>query len=352
MNARRMTVLCFGLSLLLCGFMQAKVTKAEEDPFTAGTDIHTETNTKEEIDPNIGTLESPPSSGHIGDNEISAYLEKVYADAAANTRSYSYFLSSESFETTGQIPETLNPVPKFEHNIPVRIIDQNGEPVYNAGIVSTYDQLTELSQYSKNVVFRVRPRLDSTCNMEITNEQGQAIIPYHGRFTEVTLFVFTSDVLKEYWGKCVNPQEYPACTRFDVTISPENVSKEIVLQIETPEKAKVSESPSLKLRLWHNGHSAVDYLCFLIPLETPQKLAEYENGASYDPQVGHIPALPASVRTDKNGLAVFEFLEPGTYTLYIQKHNERTSLKHTTVTIKENKTAVQIILLSDEPENK
>lgn len=42
MNARRMTVLCFGLSLLLCGFTQAKVTKAEEDPFTADTGIHTD----------------------------------------------------------------------------------------------------------------------------------------------------------------------------------------------------------------------------------------------------------------------------------------------------------------------
>ena len=283
--------------------------------------------------------------------EIETRFLKNYKDAVANTRYSLPYLTNETFETTGRIPEISEPVMLYEAKLPVKVVDQNGKPVHNARIVKT--DTIRTTENAVQIVFRERPYLNAeSAGTIVTDTQGKAVIEHSSYFTETTLFVFSPELIPEYWNKFTDNTKYPECTRFDISVSADENPDEIVLQINLPETRETvaEEAPSLKLKVWHNSERSADYRCTLIKDVYAEFYAQFD-ASDPDvgiPQIGIIPPLPASVTTDKYGLAVFPKVEPGQYTMNIYAPGENKAIKTSTITVTEGKTSTRILLLRDE----
>ena len=293
--------------------------------------------------------ETPPydPAAQLTEEQIEANILKEYQAAVANTRYNLALFSGESFETTGRIPETSDAVPLYKAEFPVKVVDQNGEPVHNAMIVRTLSGMT--SENGVDVTFRDRPESD-TFGYIITDTAGEATTSYYGRFKETTLFVFAPEEITAYAGSYLST-EYPEYTRFDITVPTAENPEPIVLQINVPEKTETEpQIPSAKVKIWHNGERGAGYLCRLtrdIYGEKAAEAAKRGQEAEY-PQIGLFPPLPAAVTADEAGLATLPQVEPGMYFLDIWVPGEELSIKRVHLTITEGKTSTRILFLKDE----
>lgn len=137
----------------------------------------------------------------------------------------------QTFEAGGHILEPSQPVAEFTVNIPVRVTDTKGNPVQNAGII-----ITQAVKYvGEETAFRERPSLDALNTPVLTDHEGRAVISYTSAYPETTLFVFTPEVLESCWGKHIASNEYPACSRYDISLDMSGNMKEVSITIN-PEK--------------------------------------------------------------------------------------------------------------------
>lgn len=138
----------------------------------------------------------------------------------------------QTFEASGYILEPSQPVAEFTVNIPVQVTDTKGNPVQNAGII-----ITRTVEYAgeAETVFRERPSLNELDTPILTDHEGRAVISYTSTYPATTLFVFTPEILKSCWGKHIASNEYPACSRYDISLDMSGNMKEISITIN-PEK--------------------------------------------------------------------------------------------------------------------
>ena len=294
--------------------------------------------------------ETPPydPAAQLTEEQIEANILKEYQAAVANTRYNLALFSGESFETTGRIPETSDAVPLYKAEFPVKVVDQNGEPVHNAMIARTLSGMT--SENGVDVTFRDRPESD-TFGYIVTDTAGEATTSYYGRFKETTLFVFAPEEITAYVGSYLSA-EYPEYTRFDITVPTAENPEPIVLQINLPEAQtdEKPEIPSVKVKIWHNSERGAGYLCRLtrdIYGEKAAEAAKRGQEAEY-PQIGLFPPLPAAVTADENGLATLPQVEPGMYLLDVFVPGEERAIKRIHLTVTEGKTSIRILFLKDE----
>lgn len=253
--------------------------------------------------------------------------------------------AEESFEVSGRILETAEQVPEFTVEIPVKVIDANGNPVQNAGIAMTR---TLIYGGEKESVFRERPFLDAAENPTLTDHEGRADLKYTGNYLETALFVFTPEVLADCWGKYIRENEYPVCTRYDVPLNPAGNLKEIVITVNPSENASPANSYTAILR--RNGKPVTDCLCILSEVLPPEPAG---NGLEKHVSVGMIPPLMPELLTNTSGKVSFENLKEGTWEMSVydskDPYNEdRTSnlVKTYTFTIdKKNPRKNSVILL-------
>ena len=312
----------------------------------------------EERNPNIGVPdrplvsasavveETPPydPTAELTAEQIEAKILKEYQAAVANTRYNLAWFSGESFETTGKIPELSEPVKLYEAEFPVKVVDQNGEPVHNAMIVRAQSGMT--SENGVDVTFRERPTLYDF-GYVVTDTKGEATASYYGRFRETTLFVFAPEEITAYAGSYLNT-EYPDYTRFDITVPTAKKPEPIVLQINVPEKTETEpQIPSAKVKIWHNSERGAGYLCRLVRDVDGELTAKYGQNAER-PQIGLVPPLPAAVTADENGLATLPQVEPGMYLLDVFVPGEERAIKRIHLTVTEGKTSTRILFLKDE----
>ena len=317
----------------------------------------------EERNPNIGVPdrplvsasavveETPPydPTAELTAEQIEAKILKEYQAAVANTRYNLAWFSGESFETTGKIPELSEPVPLYEAKFPVKVVDQNGQPVHNALVMRAQSSMT--AENSVDVTFRDRPALTADAIFNITNTKGEVDISYYGRFKETTLFVFTPDAVDEYYGKYLG-MTYPEHTRFDITIPTEENPEPLILQVNIPETEieAAPQIPSVKVKIWHNSERGAGYLCKLaqdVYGEVAAEAAKRGEDAVY-PQMGLFPPFPAAVTADENGLATLPQVEPGMYLLDVFVPGEERAIKRIHLTVTEGKTSTRILFLKDE----
>jgi hypothetical protein len=218
-------------------------------------------------------------------------------------------LSQAAFETDGMILETSQKVPSFKADIPVRIVDFQGNPIQNAGIVTT---TTEVYGKEETVV-RKRPYLNSMDHPILTDHEGRASIPYAGSYSETTLFVFTPEILAGCWGKEFTSVNYPICTRIDIPLEPSGNMKETVITI-TPANPTISNPYTYSAVLRCNGKPAVDYLCTLSKIPLPKSPGKEPERHIPD---GGIPPLGYEFLTNVNGKVSFPELEAGTWKIDI-----------------------------------
>ena len=226
-------------------------------------------------------------------------------DAEENPNKPSVY-AEESFEVSGRILETSEQVPEFTVEIPVKVIDANGNPVQNAGIVITH------TLYGENR-FRERPLLDAAEMPILTDHEGKAVLKYTGNYLETTLFVFTPEVLAGCWGKYIRENEYPACTRYDVPLDPAGNLKEIVITVNPSENTSPANSYTVTLR--RNGRPAADYLCILSEVLPPKEPAG--DGLERHPAIGMVPPIYPELLTNANGRVSFQNLKEGTWEMSI-----------------------------------
>ena len=218
-------------------------------------------------------------------------------------------LSQADFETDGMILETSQETPSFKVNIPVRIVDSQGNPIQNAGIVTT---ATKVYGKEKTVV-RERPYLNSAHPPILTDHEGRASIPYEGSYSETTLFVFTPEILAGCWGKEFTSENYPACTQVDIPLEPSGNMKEVVITI-TPINPTVSNPYVYSAALRRNGKPVVDYLCTLSKVPLPKSPGKEPERHIPD---GGIPPLGYEFLSNVNGKVSFPELETGTWKIEI-----------------------------------
>jgi len=290
------------------------------------------------------TEETPPHdpTTTLTEEQIELNILKEYQAAVANTRYNLAMFSGESFETTGRIPETSDAVPLYKAEFPVKVVDQNGEPVHNAMIARALSGMT--SEKSMDVTFRDRPEAD-TFGYIVTNTAGEATASYYGRFKDTTLFVFAPDTITSYCGKYIG-DAYPEYTRFDITVPTAENPEPIVLQINVPEKTE-PQTPSAKIKIWHNSERGADYLCRLTRDVYTEYYAQFKPGEPI-PSIGILPPLPAAVTADENGLATLPQVEPGMYLLDVFVPGEERAIKRIHLTVTEGKTSTRILFLKDE----
>jgi hypothetical protein len=215
--------------------------------------------------------------------------------------------TEESFEVSGRIPETAEQVPEFTVDIPVKVIDANGNPVQNAGIVITH------TLYGKEN-FRELPSLNAGDMPILTDHEGKATIKYTGIYTETTLFVFTPEILMDCSGKYINSNEYPDCTRCDISLNTSGNMKETVITVNPSEKVSTVYSYTAVLR--RNSKPVTDYLCTLWEV-IPPKPSEPSGSNERHAGIGIVPPLYHRALTSENGKVSFPNLTEGTWEMSV-----------------------------------
>jgi len=186
-------------------------------------------------------------------------------------------LSQETFESDGRILETSVPVPSFEINIPVQVVDSQGTPIPNAGITASH------TYQEQGYTMRLRPSLTFNEPPVLTDHEGRAIIPYKGEFFQATLFAVGPDALAENWGKFINSDSYPSCSaRVDVNFPASGPMEEV--KITLPESGKANFSGFSHTVSLARGGKDVDYLVCLIniPSEPVRSIAEGPSPLPYE----------------------------------------------------------------------
>lgn len=319
-------LLCLSLSITLCGFTD--IPEVEETP-----------NTAEQY-----ALEEPPHDG-LSPDDLDKYLLDEYSKAAANNKRFAAQLSDVTFETKGRIPGPTAPVPEFSVDIPVLVVDQNGNPVQNAGVVMAQQILWHESAGS--FVMRERPQLDAAYDPTLTNYEGKATLSYKGRFTETSLFVITPETLASRWNTYIRENDYPPCTRIDLTLPTTGEMEQQVITVQTSSPAQSDYVFSVQLS--RGGKPAVDYIC---TLSKKEKNPWWDDGSDVHPDIGYIPGLSPQLLTDAKGKASFQTLSSGEWTLSVfdpenryKKDGSINILKRYTFTLDKKNPSRSIIIL-------
>ena len=261
-------LLCLSLSLCvaLCGFTD--IPEAEENP-------------------NVGEqyiTEEPPHDG-LASDDLDKYLLDEYSKAAANNKRFAAQLSDVTFETKGRIPEPTAPVPA---------------------------QQVLWHESAGSVVMRKRTQLDAAYDPVLTDHQGKATLSYKGRFTETSLFVITPEALATCWNTHIRENDYPPCTRIDLTLPTTGEMEQQIITVQTNPPA--ASDCSFSVQLSRSGKPAVDYIC---TLSKKEKNPWWDDGSDIHPDIGYIPGLFPQLLTDAKGKASFQTLSSGEWTLSV-----------------------------------
>ena len=209
-------------------------------------------------------------------------------------------LSKETFEANGRILETSNSVPPFEINIPVRVVDPQGNPVQNAGIAASY------TYNNYGYTMRMRPELNSFERPILTNYEGRAVIPYKGNFSQFSLFAVGPDALAEHWGKFIKNDSYPSCSAR--------------LDVDFPVSGPIDE---ITIILPESGQSGFSDFSYTVSLAGRKKQTDYLVYIQRIPTeiVRHIPEDPSPLPCERlvgiNGNITFPNLEAGKWKVEI-----------------------------------